>query len=98
MHHSQEPLSDKLREHFGIPNGLGATGKFPEGKLTETDEGEIMMAVTSDVENRKVILNFGKPVVWVGYNAEQAIEFGALMIEHGKRIRRAIQKDADARK
>lgn len=49
---------------------LGATGNFPDGKLNENDEGEIMVGITS-AEDR-VILNFGKPVHWIGFTKEQA--------------------------
>lgn len=72
-------LADELKKAEGrniadlINNEkLGATGKFPEGKLNDNDEGEIKMAV--GVENKKVIINFGKQVAWVGFSSEQARE------------------------
>ncbi len=51
---------------------LGATGKFPEGKLTNQDEGELVMAI--GITNRKVIINFGTPTAWIGFTKEQAYE------------------------
>ena len=51
---------------------LGATGKFPKGKLREEDEGEIQFAVATDKENKVVLLDFGKPVVWLGLPAAEA--------------------------
>ena len=41
MHHSEHELPRDMRKTLGIPDGLGPTGKFPEGKLAEHDEGEI---------------------------------------------------------
>lgn len=52
--------------------GLGATKKFPEGKLTEQDEGELMMAITA--VNGKVVINFGTPTAWIGFTKNQAYE------------------------
>lgn len=68
-HHSSEP-DENIRRMFG-ELGLGATGEFPEGKLTQTDEGEIQMAV--GVHNGKIVIDFGKPTQWVGMNYEQAM-------------------------
>lgn len=52
--------------------GLGATKKFPEGKLTAQDEGELMMAIIA--VNGKVVINFGTPTAWIGFTKEQAYE------------------------
>ena len=49
---------------------LGATQKFPQGQLDPTDEGEIKIAV--GVQDGKVIINFGKPVAWIGFDSKQA--------------------------
>lgn len=77
MHHSdvegeairrvREELDRVARDHQ-----LGATGQFPEGKLTGEDEGEIRLAV--GVHEGKVVVNFGKPVAWIGFSPQQARE------------------------
>lgn len=74
MHHESE-LSDELRQHIqqaqaALSQQLGATGNFPDGKLTSNDEGEIALGVTA--YHGKVIVNFGKPVVSLGMSPEQA--------------------------
>ena len=51
---------------------LGATGKFPQGKLKKGDEGEIRFAMT--VYNGKIVMDFGKPVQWLGIDVETARE------------------------
>lgn len=63
---------------------LGATGKYPEGKLNPHDEGEIKIAIYRS--KGKVIVNFGKEVKWFGVNAGQAIELGKTLVKHGKKI------------
>jgi hypothetical protein len=64
---------------------FGATGKFPMGELDKTDEGEIAFGVTS--HRGKVIINFGKPVAWLGMDARQAGALAATLIQHAARCR-----------
>lgn len=52
---------------------LGATGKYPEGKIVDSDEGEISIAVGH--MDRRVIIDFGTPTSWLGMPIEQAREF-----------------------
>jgi hypothetical protein len=87
-HHSSSPFDDDARlqklfrnipeqpraELFGqYQQPFGATGRFPMGKLTESDEGEIAFGVAADKSAGKVIINFGKPTAWVGMDREQAL-------------------------
>lgn len=65
---------------------LGATGKYPLGKLTEQDEGELRLAI-SHMEG-KVILSFGKPVAWIGFTPEQADEIATFLQEHAAAVRK----------
>lgn len=58
---------------------FGPTGKFPRGKLNEDDEGELTMGVAAD--GGTVILNFGKPVAWVGLPPALARELAASLIK-----------------
>lgn len=56
---------------------LGPTGEFPEGKLNEGDEGELRFAVYRRSGN--VILDFGKPLAWVGLPPNTARQLAALL-------------------
>ena len=58
---------------------FGPTGKFPRGKLHNSDEGELRMGVT--VNQGTVILAFGKEVAWVGLTPQRARELAAHLIE-----------------
>jgi hypothetical protein len=62
------PSTDSLIEAIKNLN-VGATGNFPDGKLTEKDEGELQYAFT--IYKNRLIMNFGKPVVWVGFEKKQ---------------------------
>ena len=76
-HHSQEDqdqVADQLQE---MGTFLGETGDFPEGKLTDHDEGGIVFAL--GVVKGKLILHFGKSVEWVGMNPTAARELANLL-------------------
>lgn len=65
---------------------LGATKKFPEGKMNEHDEGEIRFAITADKERNVVHINFGGPVVWVSLNKSQALEIADVLRRNAEEL------------
>lgn len=64
---------------------FGATGRFPDGRLTEHDEGEIIFGVTH--YKGKIVFNFGKPVASLGMSIQQARNLRAEIQRHIKAIR-----------
>lgn len=60
---------------------LGATGAFPDGRLDNTDEGELQLAVSSDGKGL-VRIDFGKPVAWFAMSANEAKGLAALLMQH----------------
>jgi hypothetical protein len=74
---------------------LGATGEYPQGKLTREDEGEIRIATTS--KDGKVILAFGKKIAWVGFTPQDAIDLGANLIQRGENLSSLRGKSRKAR-
>lgn len=89
-HSSDFPESDGSLAEFiragVLKDRLGATGKFPAGKLDKTDEGGIRFAIATNPTTRKVIINFGTPVVWMGMDKEQAIALGESLITRAKEL------------
>lgn len=77
---------DELMKRESARMKLGATGLFPQGKLDESDEGELKLGVAHTPE--KVILNFGKPIAWIGFDPSQAREIGRLLVHHANEIER----------
>lgn len=61
------------------PPGLGPTGDFPHGKIDETDEGGLTIAITCDGEN--VMIHFGKEVSWIGFPTDMAVEFAVSVLK-----------------
>lgn len=66
---------------------LGATGQYPRGQLTHADEGEIQFAIGSDPRTGKVIIDFGKPVAWLGMDAADAERLAAKLLEHAAKAK-----------
>lgn len=72
-----------IKEH--LLDNTGKTGKFPEGKLAEGDEGEIMFAVGH--QQGKVTMDFGKSVAWIGMNPDQAQALAMTIFNHAEKAR-----------
>jgi hypothetical protein len=70
---------------------LGPTGEFPDGKLDETDEGELQIGITH--REGQVILAFGKSIAWLGFPPAQARAMAAAFLQHADMIE---HEDADA--
>ena len=60
----------------------GATGRFPDGKLNEKDEGEIRTAI--GVVDGNVVIDFGTPVTWMAMPPGQAIEIANALMKKTK--------------
>ena len=66
-HHSSSPEAEKAM-HEAMQRLLG---KFPDGKLNKDDEGGIAMVV--ELQDKRVVIQFPKPVAWIGMTADEAI-------------------------
>lgn len=93
-HHGKDPLADEIKRFLATAKkmqeeadklNLGSTGKFPEGKLVEHDEGEIQIAITH--YKGKVVINFGKPVSFIGFTPEQAANIAQTILDHADAAR-----------
>lgn len=82
-HHSDDLLVKRFEERG--KDVLGKTGRFPHGKIQESDEGEIRFQVGR--QGNKVLLDFGKrPIAWIGMTGDQAIELGNSLRKHGIKL------------
>lgn len=79
----EDSFKEKLKS-FERPT-FGATGQYPMGSLDKSDEGEIAFGITS--HRGKVIINFGKPVAWLGMDAHQAADLAGALMKHAARCR-----------
>jgi hypothetical protein len=65
---------------------FGATGKFPHGKITPQDEGELNFGIGRD--KHYIHINFGKPVIWFSMTPEDALKVASSIVEHAMAIKR----------
>jgi hypothetical protein len=82
----QSELAKQLLMESTVDMQLGPTGKFPSGKLSEIDEGELRFAVGG--YHGKVILNFGAPVHSAGFTPKQARELALALRKWANRVER----------
>lgn len=61
---------------------IGATGDFPQGKLNDSDEGALRMAIGYDARDGIVRVDFGKPVAWLGLPPPEAVGLARLLLRH----------------
>ena len=66
---------------------LGATGKYPQGKLNESDEGELRMRVEANSDSGKVIIDFGTPVAWMALCPYDAEALSKALLRRAQEIR-----------
>lgn len=67
---------------------LGATGRYPQGKLGPDDEGELAYAVA--VIKERVIFDFGTPIRSLGLTADDAEELGEWLLAKAAEIRGGV--------
>lgn len=77
-----DPTMRAILEQLKQP--LGPTGEHPNGRMTPTDEGGIRFAIGA--KNGAVVIDFGKPVAWVGMPPDQARQMAASLVRHADAI------------
>ena len=79
-------LKEEILAYMEIQKQVGATGNYPDGKSREDDEGEIRLAVTSNMAEGLVGMDFGKPVAWMQMRAKDARNLAAVLIANAERL------------
>lgn len=60
--------------------------KYPRGKINPHDEGELGLRIFIDDATSTVIVDFSKPVIWVGFSAADARHIAAMLVQQAERI------------
>lgn len=95
MHHSDDELVKRFNERMekhSQEEKLGATGKYPDGKIQPNDAGEIKFSVGHDPDNALCFLDFGTQVKWLAMTPQDAIDLGRALIKHGRKALRLKAK------
>ncbi len=64
--------------------------KYPEGKLTNSDDGELQFKIA--VFEERVIMDWGKPVQWIGLRPAEARAIAASLIENAEEAEQQLKK------
>lgn len=78
-HHSGYDDEAQRKLHAAMKDALG---EFPAGKLNDADEGALAVGIGH--QRGKVVVQFPKPVNWIGFTPEQAIEIAETLVEHAR--------------
>lgn len=65
------------------------TNQYPRGKLSEDDEGVLEIKIAE--RDNTIIIDFGKPVVWLGMPVDQAESFANLILAECSLTRKKCQ-------
>lgn len=77
---------DLMRQLLTTTEFRGALGEFPEGKLTQQDEGAIQFAIGE--ADGKVVIDFGTPVHWFGMTPQQAADLASTLLKKARLVAR----------
>jgi hypothetical protein len=75
-------MSDEPKHH----PLAGATGRFPQGKTTPDDQGELSVVCRADKARGLVVLDFGKPVAWLSAPPDQIREIAIQLLRQAAKI------------
>lgn len=63
-----------------MAKGFGRT--YPRGRISGDDEGETAAAMAVDHATKTLIIRYPKPVQWVGYGPEEAMQYLMLLAKN----------------
>lgn len=66
---------------------VGPTGKFPNGKLSDLDEGELTLAVTVMSAENAVRIDFGTSLSWLALRRAEVLELSRILKEAALKLR-----------
>lgn len=57
---------------------------YPRGKFSDDDEGELAMRI--GIQDKTVIIDFGKPVKWFGLAKQDAVNLANSLLEKASQL------------
>ena len=79
-HHSAEEQAAQTRL---LDELLGkAREHHSDGRLNSKDQGDAAIAIGHDPVNQVVVIQFAKPMMWVGMNIDQAVNIRDMLDHH----------------
>ena len=66
--------------------GLGATGEYPHGQISEDDQGELKIAMGVNEDHKRIMIDFGKKISWLGLEANEARMFAQALLANASKL------------
>ena len=91
-HHGSHPGTDgpgeidKLLRQFAAQQKGEAPREYPRGRIDPTVDGTVVFKIGHDKKTKTVIIDFGKPVAWVGLAAKDIEKLVNTLLAHAKAI------------
>lgn len=70
----------------------GPTGEYPEGELSEDDEGELQLRVHHAQGN--VVIEFGKSITWLALPHDEVPQFLQIIADHAEAAKGGLDGEA----
>jgi hypothetical protein len=72
---------------MSISGKAGPLGRFDEkGPLNKHDQGQLQIAIAIDPEHRKILMDFGVAVAWIGLDSKHARRIADLLNEKADKL------------
>lgn len=62
--------------------GKGFGRHYPKGRMNAEDDGACAFGVASDLQAKRVVIKFDRPMVWLGLDLETAMGLLQLLATH----------------
>ncbi len=91
-HHGEQGPRRRTAEEDAVMKRLldqfegRARRTWSEGCINSDDEGDLSMAFTADKEHGVVVIDFGKPVKWLGLPPEQVAKLVEILVEKAREV------------
>jgi len=70
---------------------LGLTGRFPHGRgLRSDDDGEARIGIRTDPQHNVIYVEFGVPILWLGFDPKTAKELAAKLLIAATRLEATV--------
>jgi len=76
----------KLMERFTAQIEHRAKREYSQGRLNANDDGDLAVVISTDYQNKRIVLDFGKPVTWLGMNADDAMSLAQQIFDRAHQI------------
>ena len=78
-------LDEMIRRFVRQGEGTAAR-EYPEGRMGGADDGALAFVVGTDERHGTVVLDFNKPVSWLGMSPRDAVRLASLLVKHARSI------------